>query len=566
MSSDIEFDETLPDSTTKTLGQEIHELQQLVESHKDSILTKLYNKKEIDIFFGRTILETDWSPDPETARAIPGKYRWNGIEYWIWHEWGFVLSEAQRKWCEYWIHEEVDEFYISGGRDSGKSWLGAILAIYSMVFFNEKYPNYLVSLFAGAKEQGETVFEEHVIPLIIHSKTLRKLLSRYDKIWEQLKVRKRQAIKTYELKILNGARLRVNPTSTKAARSKHPDLLWIDEAVEAEEVRKGKVISSAVSSLTAGHHARTLGTSTVHKNPLGWFATQVKRAKFQMKRGVKTIFTINLSEAGINSKPWLGKDSAMKQQKELARKLSDSTINIDAEFYGLIAGGQGNVFDQDDIMRMLASVERAMYDDKKRIIYSHDPGFGTSLYSFYVWQIDDLNVELIDGEFWYRGSPSKILETIKEYVEKYGDDGEHSCDAAATSTIKYLQEAGYDVQSFSLGARPPGWDMMTEEEKQRYNVDSKTIGNNLTNELLSLGRFFIYPKTGKAKRIHGIESEPEIYPGELLVEQMQTQMINENTGKPEKGNDDMIDSETMMILKKEFGEGAGGTVAEAGRF
>ena len=101
--SDLEFDETIPDSTTKTLGQQVHELQQLVESHKDSILTKLYNKKEIDIFIGKTVLETDWSPDPETARAVPGKYRWNGIEYWIWHEWGFVLSEAQRKWCDYWI-------------------------------------------------------------------------------------------------------------------------------------------------------------------------------------------------------------------------------------------------------------------------------------------------------------------------------------------------------------------------------------------------------------------------------------------------------------------------------
>ena len=152
--------------------------------------------------------------------------------------------------------------------------------------------------------------------------------------------------------------------------------------------------------------------------------------------------------------------------KELNRKLQDESINTDAEFYGLIAGGEGDVFNQAALKRMLLKVVPPEYNSNCRIVYCHDPGYGSSLYGFEVWQVDDIHTTLLDGEFWKKGDPSEIVERIMDYIKKYGD-GVHACDAAATTTIKYLQKENLSVQSYQLGARPPGWDKMLEDEQQR---------------------------------------------------------------------------------------------------
>jgi len=400
-------------------------------------------------YLGKKTLKTDWHPHPQKRTQVPGIKHWNGVEYFFWTEWGVVLSPKQNEWTSKWGDIKVDEFYITGGRDSGKSFLGALSALYSMVFHNEVFPNFMVQLFAGAKEQAETVYEQHVIPNLVNSRKIHTLLSKYDPIWEKVSERKRQAVKITEMKLQNGAKMRINPTSTKAARSKHPDLLWFDEAVEAEDVRRGQVITSAISSLTAGHMMRTLATSTVHKNPLGWFASQVRRALHQMEQGYKNIVTVNLSEAGIQSKPWL---SEKEQLKELNRKLQDESINTEAEFYGLIAGGDGDVFNQAALKRMLLKVVPPKYNSDCRIVYCHDPGYGSSLYGFEVWQEDDINTTFIDGEFWKKGDPSEIVESVLNYVKKYGE-GEHACDAAATTTIKYLQKRGPRCSSLSTWSK-----------------------------------------------------------------------------------------------------------------
>ncbi len=489
-----EVDPTIEKSSHQQLGMQIDDILAYIENKKESVLYKMYNRDELEIYLGKKALKTDWTPHPQKRTQVPGIKHWNGVEYFLYTEWGVVLSPEQNKWIERWGDSNVSEFYITGGRDSGKSFLGALLALYSMVFHNEVYPNFLVQLFAGAKEQAETVYEQHVIPNLVNSRKIHILLSKYDPIWEKVSERKRQAVKITEMKLQNGSKMRINPTSTKASRSKHPDLLWFDEAVEAEDVRRGQVITSAVSPLTAGHMMRTLATSTVHKNPLGWFASQVRRSLFQMEQGYKNIITVNLSESGVESKPWLSKK---EQLKELNRKLQDESINTDAEFYGLIAGGEGDVFNQASLKRMLLKVTTPIYNKDNRIIYSHDPGYGTSLYGFQVWQVDDIHTTFLDGEFWKKGDPSEIVETVLKYVERYGE-GEHACDAAATTTIKYLQKENLSVQSYQLGARPPGWDKMLEDEQQRYNIDSKTIGNNLINERLSLSRLWIHPKAGLA--------------------------------------------------------------------
>lgn len=548
-----EIDPSLEVTKQTTLGQEIDDVLQYIENKQQSVLYKMYTQDEINIFMGKDRLKTDWIPHPKDGHHVSGIKHWHAIEYWIYTEWGYALSDAQNRWVIQWANIDCNEFYVTGGRDSGKSFLGSLLILYSMVFHNEIFQNLLVSLFAGSKEQSETVYETHVIPQLVESKNIKQLLSKYDPIWTQVSERKHQAVKTIEMKLLNGAKLRINPTSTKAARSKHPDVLWFDEAVEAEDVRKGKVISSAVSSLTAGHMMRTLATSTVHKNPLGWFANQVRRGRSMMDRGSKQIFTVNLSEAGVESRPWLSREQLLK---ELDRKIADDSINEDAEFFGLIAGGQGDVFNQSAIKRMLHNVSPPKYDKSKRIIYGHDPGYGTSLYGFSVWQMDDIYWEFIDGEFWKRGDPKEILERIGDYVKRYGE-GEHACDAAATSTIKYLQNEDYDVMSFQLGARPPGWTEMLEEEQQRYNTDCKRIANNLVNDKLAHGHLLIHPAAGYSKPITLLKDDPAVHAGRLLIEQMQTQVVSEITQKPMKGNDDMVDSMSLTTLRAEFGSPLG---------
>jgi len=548
-----EIDPTLEKTSHQLIGQQIDDILAYIENKNESVLYKMYNRAELEIYFGKKALKTDWYPHPKKKTHVPGIKHWSAVEYFLWTEWGVVLSAEQTSWASKWRDIAVNEFYITGGRDSGKSFLGALFALYSMVFHNEVFPNFLVQLFAGAKEQAETVYEQHVIPNLVNSRKIHQLLSRYDPIWDKVSERKRQAVKITEMKLQNGAKMRINPTSTKAARSKHPDLLWFDEAVEAEDVRRGQVITSAISSLTAGHMMRTLATSTVHKNPLGWFASMVRRAQHQMEQGYKNILTVNLSESGVESKPWLSKQ---EQLKELNRKLQDESINTDAEFYGLIAGGEGDVFNQAALKRMLLKVVPPVFDKSKRLVFSHDPGYGTSLYGFEVWQIDDINMEFLDGEFWKKGDPSEIVNKVLEYCSKYGD-GEHACDAAATTTIKYLQKENLTVQAYQLGARPPGWDTMLPDEQQRYNTDSKTIGNNLMNERLSLGRLWIHPKSGMSKPLTLLKDDPPVHAGRLLIEQMQTQRISETTKKPEKGNDDMIDSATIAVLQSEFGVAMG---------
>jgi len=104
-----------------------------------------------------------------------------------------------------------------------------------------------------------------------------------------------------------------------------------------------------------------------------------------------------------------------------------------------------------------------------------------------------------------------------------------------------------------------------DEEKQRYGTDSKTIGNNLINEKLSLGRLWVHPKAGMAKPLTLMKDDPPVHAGRLLIEQMQSQRISETTRKPEKGNDDMIDAATIAMLQMEFGQ-AMGTWSNAGNW
>ena len=83
------------------------------------------------------------------------------------------------------------------------------------------------------------------------------------------------------------------------------------------------------------------------------------------------------------------------------------------------------------------------------------------------------------------------------------------------------------------------------------------------NEKLSLGTVWIHPRAGKAKPVTLLKDDPPIHAGRLLIEQMQSQRISETSKKPEKGNDDMIDSSTIAMLQIEFGSPAG-TWSEAG--
>lgn len=565
--------EETEDSTYNTMGKDIASMQEYLQQHRYSTLEAIgYTPVEVDQYTGKRRVKTDWSPDYVTGYPIMGTHKiWSPVEWWIYKEWiktdeegkqnGISLSPAQQKLAAAWSDMEMKQCFVSGGRDSGKSFLGSLFALWSMTFLNEKYPNYLVSLFAGAKEQTGSVYESHVIPQLIGSHHIKNLLSKYDIIHEIATGKKnRVGLKAVEMKFITGARMIINPASTKAARSKHPDFLWIDEVVEAEDVKSGQVISGAVSSLTAGHQMRILGTSTVHKNPMGWFAQKIGMAQRMMERGNKNFFYVNLSEEGIDSKTWATRESVLA---ELQLKSSDPTIKLDAEFYGKVVDAGGDIFSQEMLNLMQKRVKPPVFDKAKHHYVGHDPGHGSSLYGAVVLQADDRSVEILDSEFWYRTSPKIIVEKIADWHDRYEIEL-HSVDASATGMIFNLQDMGWDVQHVPLGVRPIR-DMMSLDQEERSMADNKTIGINWINNLLNDSHFWCYPKGGCFKSIRGIPGEIEWYGNQLLLAQMGQYRENAANGKPAKGNDDMIDA-LLIGMKPIIEEGQLGGYAQIQEF
>lgn len=568
------MEESLEGDTISVIGRHASEAFRYIQEKRYSSLDQIgYTPELIDIFTGKKLVKTKWSPHPITGKPMEGLSNhkiWSPCEYWIYHEWrneygyGYALSPEQESWAKAWSDMKVLEFLISAGRGGGKSWLGALLALWSMAFLPPLWKGqYMVSLFAGAKAQTGTVYEEYIVPLITQARHIDKLLSRYDPTWEFATGKKRIGVKMIEMKFVNGGRLLVNPASIKAARSKHPDLLWVDEAVETEDVRKGQVIYSAISSLVAGRHMRRLGTSTVHRNPNGWFARRIRRAKRLMQNNVKTVFYTNLSKQGIGSKTWMSKE---EQEKELAVKTSELGINIDAEFYGEIAMTTGDVFHQEALRGCFDNAEmpRLRKDPGWMRFAGHDPGFGSSYYGFVILQTDMRQVEVLFSEFWWRGRLNQIMETIAEKSYQY-QVSHHACDAAATTTIQKLQELGFDVKGYSFNARPEGWEQMIYDERERFNAPLKKIGINFMNDLIDNRLYSCYGEAGAYKPYDVGSDSIEVYANQILQEQMLSYKEDPATGKPMKGDDDMIDAQTFGCLPIVLDQAMHGRVRWAGQ-
>lgn len=567
------IDDNLESDTISVISRELSDALQYIQEKRYSSLDQIgYTPEDVDVFTGRKLVKTKWTPEPITGKPMEGlEYHkiWSPCEWWIYNEWkneygyGYALSPEQQKWGAAWSDMKVLEFLISAGRGGGKSWEGALLALWSMAFLPPAWKGqYMVSLFAGAKAQTGTVYEEYIVPMITQAKHIDKLLSRYDPTWEFATGRKRLGVKTIEMKFVNGGRLLVNPTSTKAARSKHPDLLWVDEAVETEDVRKGQVIFSAISSLIAGRHMRRLGTSTVHRNPNGWFARRIRRAKRLMQQGVNTVFYINLSQSGMDSRTWLTKEEA---EKELAVKSSEMGININAEFYGEIATASGDVFHQDALRLCFENSEipRLRTDPGWMRIAGHDPGFGTSYYGFIVVQTNLTAVEVLYSEFWWRGRLNEIMDKITEKSHEL-KISQHVCDASGTTTIQKLQDLGFDVKGYSFNARPENWEQMMYEERERFNAPLKKIGINYINDIID-NQLFSCCETAGALKPYDLGSDAiEVYANQILQEQMLSYKEDPATGKPMKGDDDMIDGLNFACLPIILGHTLHGRVKNAG--
>lgn len=543
------------------------EAMKFIQQKQYSSLEKIgYTPQMVDIFTGKLQLKTTWTPHPLKGTPVEGNHKlWAPVEWWIYSEWkkgnsGLVLSPNQLEWAKRWHDMDILEFIITGGRDSGKSWLGSILTLYSLVFFNDYYPNYTVSLFAGAKTQTGTVYEEHIIPMIARSNHIHNLVSEYDPMWDFIAKRKKAGVKEIEMKMLTGARLIINPASTKAARSKHPDVIWIDEAIEAEDVSRGNVISSAISSLTAGHHMRILATSTVHKRPNGWFAQRVRRARRLTQQGRRDVFYCNLSQGGIGSKTWL---TLEEHKRELKIKQSDGSINLQAEFFGEIAGGDGNAFYHEYLTKCIEASKPPVFNPNMMHIMGHDPGFGTSYYGLVVLQTDGWTIEVIHSDFWYRKSPNAIIDEIEDIADTYNVSF-HACDTYGTSTIKALQDRGFEVKGYGFNHKPEGWEDMLPDDQMRFKAPQKHIGVNFINECLTQNRFRCYPNAGAYKIYdQGSDAEP-VYANQILIEQMQSYQIDPTTNKFIKGSDDMIDALNFACLPIVLGDIAGGKVLDAG--
>lgn len=563
-------DDQIESSGVMSLASLTDDAFQFVQQKRYSGLDAIgYTPEMVDQYTGVVNVKTKWHPDYRTGKPIQGAKLWSGAEWWIYNEWlnreenaGISLSPTQQDWARGWTDTNIIEFLISGGRDSGKSWLGSLLTLWSMTFLGAIWPDYMVSLFAGSKDQTGTVYEVHVLPGIVRAHHISKLVSKYDPMWEIVTERKRIGTKAVELKFLNGARMIVNSTSTKAARSKHPDQLWIDEAVEAEDVQRGNVISSAVSSLTAGHHKRILGTSTIHKNPNGWFAKRIRRAEMLQSRGNARVFYKNLSEFGMKSKTWVEDEEVAE---EFALKSTDSNIDLDSEFFGKIVGAGGDVFNQEALKRCILKSEKAELHPSKHRIMGHDPGFGTSYYFLNVLQYDDYRVEVMHSEFFWRDRLSNIMKRAKELSEEFYVDM-HTCDANATSTIGELLDNGFEAKGYQFSSKPEGWDGMLPDDQERFNTNQKKIGINYINQLLDQDRFRMFPQSGCYKAYDVMPNAPKVWGNEILYDQMKGYKENPDTGMPLKGNDDGIDSLIFSTLPICLGQTLGGYAKLAGVF
>ena len=127
------------------------------------------------------------------------------------------------------------------------SWTAAALALWSAMLLPPLYEdNYLISVLAGSNFQAVKVFE-HMSKFILKSNRIGGMITR----------------KTQnEMEFSNGAVVLIYKTSEKYARSRHPDLLILDEVTLADQEEGGKVVAAALDSVSAARHGRRVMLST----------------------------------------------------------------------------------------------------------------------------------------------------------------------------------------------------------------------------------------------------------------------------------------------------------------
>ncbi len=393
---------------------------------------------------------------------------------------------------------------IKSARGTGKSLIAGICSLWSALKFPDLYPDkfkmgYHITILGGSFDQAKNVYN------FIENWCMTDLVKPY------LAEEPRREYTLFN----NRSWIRVLRASKTSVHGPHPEILWIDEAMDATD----DIITEALPQVDSSSHGRWVMSSTPYV-PFGVFID----------------FWNHADEYGIRTfGPWQATQAHWIKNVEVQQKsLSKSKFRI--SYLGIEDTGEGSVFDHEAIK---ACQEIYPIDDIK-LIDSKNPSHGL------IW---DTEITSLMGLDWGQNHPTVL--TVGQ---------EDPNDIIRVTFLKEWKKFGY---------------MRMGEEISRYyqrfypavvNADAEAKGENERlqkehNVTLRPINFHLPHKHELVENTRWFLEHRKVYLHPVLCQTLIRQLITymyepkKTTLSYAKGNDDYVDSFMLFLwgYKHAFG-------------
>ncbi|MFB6076246.1 MAG: hypothetical protein ABEK17_03825 [Candidatus Aenigmatarchaeota archaeon] len=157
-------------------------------------------------------------------------YRYN-IPFFTKNEFDEPMDDNKKQFFNDVLNLHEDRFLISAARDYGKTWLQAMLALWSTTVLSSYYNEpYKVSILGGSREQSRAAYD-----------IIKEHINASDFVKRQVEGDPKKS----ETNFKDGSNIKALAASTRSVRGQHPHLLCLDEVAEVDR----EVIISGTESI-----------------------------------------------------------------------------------------------------------------------------------------------------------------------------------------------------------------------------------------------------------------------------------------------------------------------------
>jgi len=282
-----------------------------------------------------------------------------------------------------------------GAKETGKSLILSVLAIWYMLFTNLK----TIGIIAGSEDQAKVTYAH-----------LRRLLLTGSHV-SQLLVEEPTAI---TCRLTNGGEVWVYAASFYRAHGRHPHIIVGDEAVLASKAQDGEVLKGALASVTTG--GRRIMASAPYYWDTVFMPTWEKASELGYRRygpwrkhpWQELSLNHALLKTPVNRRPWIPVDI---QVKEATRMINNPLSNYRVFWIGEPEAGVGDIFPPEKVE---ACVDNYLLDTiiGCRKALGVDTGFGSSMFGIVGLEERDQKLYVTVAEDYERPSFNDMAQAI----------------------------------------------------------------------------------------------------------------------------------------------------------